>query len=103
MPEASGESGALTPALFIPGDFEFGEVPSTEGRTQAPPAPHHVPSLGPPSAFPGTFHGGGFNQIFRPDTGSPTKLPHPVRSDNLLELNLVSQTLSFSRPIGTVP
>jgi hypothetical protein len=62
-----------------------------------------VPSLGPLSAFTGTFHGHGFNQIFRPDSGSPTKLPKPVASDNLLELNLVSQTLSFSRPIGTVP
>jgi hypothetical protein len=87
----------------MPGDFEFGAVPSTEGSTQAPPPPHHVPSLGPLSAFTGTFHGLGFNQIFRPDIGSPTKLPHPVRSDNLLELNLVNQTLSFSRPIGTVP
>ena len=87
----------------MPADFEFGEVPSTEGSTQAPPPPHHVPSLGPLSAFTGTFHGLGFNQIFRPDLGSPTKLPKPVASDNLLELNLVSQTLSFSRPIGTVP
>jgi hypothetical protein len=103
MTETSRKSGALTPALFMPGDFEFGEVPSTEGSTQAPPPPHHTPSLGPLSAFTGTFHGPGFNQIFRPDIGSPTKLPHPVRSDNLLELNLVSQTLSFSRPIGTVP
>jgi hypothetical protein len=87
----------------MPGDFEFGEVPSTEGSTQAPPPPHHVPGLGPLSAFTGTFHGHGFNQIFRPDLGSPTKLPKPVASDNLLELNLVSQTLSFSRPIGRVP
>ena len=103
MPKANRESGALTPALFMPGDFEFGEVPSTEGSTQAPPPRHHVPSFGPLSAFTGTFHGHGFNQIFRPDSGSPTKLPKPVASDNLLELNLVSQTLSFSRPIGTVP
>lgn len=103
MPEASRESGALTPALFLPGDFEFGEVPSTEGSSLPPPRPHRAPSLGPLSAFTGTFHGHGFNQIFRPDLGSPTELPHPVRSDNLLELNLVRQTLSFSRPIGSVP
>lgn len=103
MPETSRESGALTPALFLPSDFEFGEVPSTEGSTQTPPPPHNVPSLGPLAAFTGTWHGHGFNQIFRPDSGSPTKLPIPVRSDNLLELNLVSQTLSFTRPIGTVP
>jgi hypothetical protein len=103
MPETSRQSGALTPALFLPGDFEFGEVPSTEGSTQAPPPSPPAPSLGPLSAFTGTFHGHGFNQIFRPDSGSPTKLPIPVPSDNLLELNLVSQTLSFTRPIGTVP
>jgi hypothetical protein len=99
MSETSSESGALTPALFLPGDFEFGEVPSTEGST-----PAAVPSLGPLSAFTGTFHGHGFNTIFRPDLGSPTKLPvSPGPSDNLLELNLTSQTLSFSRPIGSVP
>lgn len=103
MSEPSRESGALTPALFLPGNFEFGEVPSTEGSNRPAPAPPHAPSLGPLSAFTGTFHGQGFNQIFRPDSGSPTKLPHPVRSDNLLELNLVSQTLSFSRPLGSVP
>jgi hypothetical protein len=103
MSEASRQSGALTPALFLPADFEFGEVPSTEGSNAPAPAPPPVPSLGPLRAFTGTWHGLGFNQIFRPDIGSPTKLPHPVRSDNLLELNLVSQTLSFSRPIGSVP
>jgi hypothetical protein len=103
MPETSRESGALTPALFMPGDFEFGAVPSTEGSPLPPPRPHHAPSLGPLSAFTGTFHGHGFNQLFRPDLGSPTKLPKPVGSDNILELNLVSQTLSFTRPIGSVP
>src|SRR5215469_16809589 len=103
MSEASRESGALTPALFLPGNFEFGEVPSTEGSSQPAPAAPQVPTLGPLSAFTGTWRGHGFNQIFRPDLGSPTKLPIPVRSDNLLELNLVSQTLSFTRPIGTVP
>jgi hypothetical protein len=87
----------------MPGNFEFGEVPSTEGSSRPAPAPPHAPSLGPLSAFTGTFHGHGFNTIFRPDIGSPTKLPHPVESDNLLELNLVSQTLSFSRPLGSVP
>jgi hypothetical protein len=102
MPETSRKSAALTPAVFLPGNFEFGEVPSTEGSTAASPSPQ-APSVGPLSAFTGTFHGHGFNTIFRPDSGSPTKLPIPVASDNLLELNLVSQTLSFSRPLGSVP
>jgi hypothetical protein len=104
MPETSNESGALTPAVFLPGNFEFGEVPSTEGSSAPAPVPPQAPSLGPLSAFTGTFHGHGFNTIFRPDLGSPTKLPvSPGGSDNLLELNLTSQTLSFSRPLGSVP
>jgi hypothetical protein len=42
--------------------------------------------------------------IFRPDLGSPTKLPVPVgESDNLLELNLTRETLSFSQSLGSVP
>jgi|ERR1022692_459558 hypothetical protein len=102
MPKKGHESGALTPAVFLPDNFEFGEVPGTEGSTLAPPS-QPVPSLGPLTAFTGTFHGHGFNTIFRPDIGSPTKLPTPVVSDNLLELNVVSQTLSFSRPLGSVP
>ncbi|HEY1917788.1 MAG TPA: heme-binding protein [Streptosporangiaceae bacterium] len=98
------ESGALTPALFAPGNFEYGEVPSTEGSSTPAPAPPPVPSVGPLAAFTGTFHGQGLNTIFRPDLGSPTKLPvSPGPSDNLLELNLTSQTLSFSKPLGTVP
>jgi hypothetical protein len=89
--------------VFLPSNFEFGSVPSQEGSSIPAPAPPQAPSLGPLSAFTGTFTGFGFNQIFRPDIGSPTKLPHPVKSNNLLELNLVSQTLSFTRAIGTVP
>jgi hypothetical protein len=63
-----------------------------------------VPGLGPLSAFTGTFRGSGFNTIFRPDLGSPTHLPIPVTgSDNLLELNLTQETLSFSPSLGSVP
>jgi hypothetical protein len=87
----------------MPGNFEFGEVPSTEGSAIPAPAPPPVPPLGPLAAFKGTFHGNGLNQIFRPDLGSPTKLPVSVESDNLLELNLTSHTLSFSPQFGSVP
>jgi hypothetical protein len=63
-----------------------------------------VPSLGPLSAFTGTFRGSGFNTIFRPNLGTPTLLPVPVTgSDNLLELNLTQETLSFSPSLGSVP
>ena len=91
----------LEPALFRPSDFRFGEVSSlTTFRDSA----SSVPSLGPLAAFTGVFHGSGFNTIFRPDLGSPTKLPVPVsESDNLLELNLTQETLSFSQSLGSVP
>jgi hypothetical protein len=91
----------LEPALLQPSGFSFGEVSSfTTTRDHVPAAP----SLGPLSAFTGTFQGSGFNTIFRPDLGSPTKLPVPAAgSDNLLELNLTQETLSFSPSLGSVP
>jgi hypothetical protein len=91
----------LEPALLRPADFRFGEVSSlTTFRDSA----SSVPSLGPLAAFTGAFRGSGFNTIFRPDLGSPTKLPVPVTgSDNLLELNLTRETLSFSQSLGSVP
>lgn len=89
-------------ALSMPTDFRFGEASSiTAPTTTAPPAP----SLGPLAVFTGTFRGNGFNTIFRPDnTKTPTKLPVslPV-GDNVLELNLTEETLSFSQPLGSVP
>jgi hypothetical protein len=91
----------LEPALLKPSDFRFGEVSSlTTFRDTV----SSVPSLGPLAAFTGTFRGSGFNTIFRPDLGSPTRLPVPVTgSDNLLELNLTEETLSFSPSLGSVP
>ena len=64
-----------------------------------------APPLGALAAFTGTFAGRGFNTIFRPNLGSPTPLPNPAAgpNDNVLELNLTSETLSFSAPLGTVP
>ncbi|MGD0705358.1 MAG: heme-binding protein [Trebonia sp.] len=86
-----------SPALSIPGDFRFGQALVT---------PDLVPSLGPLAAFAGTFTGSGFNTIFRPNLGSPTGgFPTaPVGpNDNVLELNLTSETLSFSSSLGSVP
>ena len=91
----------LEPALLGPRGFRFGEVSSLTARRDAVSS---VPSLGPVSAFTGTFQGSGFNTIFRPDLGSPTRLPVPVAgSDNLLELNLTRETLLFSPSLGSVP
>ena len=51
------------------------------------------------------FAGRGFNMIFRPQSPkTPTDLPVKVPgSDNVLELNLTAETLSFSAPLGNVP
>jgi len=51
------------------------------------------------------FSGTGFNTIFRPQSPlTPTQLPVPVPgSNNVLELNLTTETLSFAAPLGSVP
>jgi hypothetical protein len=89
--------------ISLPSGFEFNEVkPNLTG-----PAPATAnPPLGAIAPFAGvTFKGNGFNNIFRPqNAGSPTPLPVPVPgSDNILELNLTQETLSFSPALGNVP
>jgi hypothetical protein len=92
-------------SIGLPDDFFFGELRPDHSK----PAPPAQPApLGPLLAFTGDFVGNGFNTIFRPDsTASPTKLPNPVPADppndNILELNLTSETLSFSKSLGSVP
>jgi hypothetical protein len=92
-------------SISLPSDFFFGEL-RADHKVVPPPA---VPApLGPLAAFAGDFVGNGFNTIFRPDsTASPTALPNPVPAapphDNILELNLTSETLSFSKNLGSVP
>jgi hypothetical protein len=91
----------LTTALELPSTFEFSAV---EALVTAPlPA---TPPLGPLAHFKGTFTGHGFNTIFRPDSPvTPTPFPVPPNgpSDNVLELNLTNETLSFSPDLGSVP
>jgi hypothetical protein len=92
----------LESALSLPSGFRFGEASSlTTALTLSLP----TPILGPLVEFEGTFRGSGFNTIFRPDsTQTPTELPVPVTgSDNVLELNLTEETLSFSPSLGSVP
>ena len=90
----------LQNALSMPAEFRFDEV-SSLATPKATPTP--APSLGPLAAFSGTFRGKGFNTIFRPDLGTPTTLPKAATDDNLLELNLTEETLSFSPSLGAVP
>jgi hypothetical protein len=94
----------LQPAVQLPTGFKITEVPIAAGLHLTP-IGSLVPTLGPLAAFTGTFTGNGFNTIFRPDSPTtPTPLPIPVSgSDNVLELNLTSETLSFSPALGSVP
>jgi len=68
-----------------------------------------APPLGPLTSFTGTFAGTGLNTIFRPDNlASQTPMPNPVipatqPRDNVLEINLTSETLTFSPSLGSVP
>lgn len=91
---------SLKTAVSMPSDFAFGQVLPAP-RLSGTPVP--APNLGPLAAFVGTWTGSGFNTIFRPDQGSPTPLPTPATLDNILELNLTSETLSFSPSLGSVP
>jgi hypothetical protein len=94
----------LKPAVQLPTGFKITEVPIAAGLHLTP-IGLLTPTLGPLAAFTGTFTGSGFNTIFRPDSPTtPTPLPIPVSgSDNVLELNLTSETLSFSPALGSVP
>jgi hypothetical protein len=87
--------------ISLPSDFFFGELRPDYTK----PAPTSVPPpLGPLSAFAGDFAGNGFNTIFRPNNPNSPPLPIPFpNSDNVLELNLTAETLSFSKSLGDVP
>jgi LysM repeat protein len=94
----------LRTATEMPDRFTINEVPVEPGiaplaATQPP------PPLGPLAAFTNTFTGRGFNTIFRPQNpASPADIPSPQpNSDNILELNLTIEVLSFMEPLGSVP
>ena len=99
----------LTTALRMPSNFLINEVPARACAAAASVA-DNAPPLGPLRAFSGTFAGRGFNVIFRPQNPStPTQLDQPrPDSDNILELNLTTETLAFpdpgdDHPLGAVP
>ena len=100
----------LETSVLQPRNFKFGAVasiPGTPPKQSGCPTPAGVtlsPTLGSLEKFTGTFTGNGFNSIFRPQSAvTPTPLPVPVGGDNVLELNLTSETLSFSSSLGVVP
>jgi len=94
----------LQAAFRIPDNFKIHQVPTAPpGHELAQAAKLAPPPLNALTAFSGTFTGNGFNTIFRPQK-TTTLLPIPVpASDNVLELNLTSETLSFSPSLGSIP
>ncbi|CAN5803176.1 hypothetical protein BH09ACT7_BH09ACT7_24140 [soil metagenome] len=96
----------LVTATQIPSDFVINAVPERPGVATRTLALQQDPDLGPLTALKKkTFTGVGFNTIFRPQfPTSPAKLPFEVPdSDNILELNVTIETLSFQAPLGSVP
>jgi hypothetical protein len=95
----------LASALSIPLNFRINPVRHAQlGLAAAPPGPTLSPNLGPLAAFSGNWKGRGFNTIFRPDnTKTPTQFNPPITSDNVLELNVTTESLSFSSSLGSIP
>jgi len=93
-------------SIGLPDDFRFDEIK----RPGKPPS--NIPPLGVLVRFHGEFDGVGLNTIFRPNSAAPTTTdfanpvdPEPPKtpSENVLELNLITETLSFSKSLGNVP
>jgi len=125
--ESSHEAPALpqaipAPSFTLPEGFRFDKAdpnllgkPHLLGKTVATSfkaADDTAAPLGVLSNFKGTFAGRGFNLIFRPNSAAPTTttFPNPISppaptppSENVLELNLTTETLTFSTPLGSVP
>src|SRR5438309_1515349 len=102
----------ISTARISTGDFKWGAVaPRRHGLAEEVSPP--PPPLGPLEFFIGdddsrTFRGNGFNSIFRPQNFAvtPTDLGGPANegnNDNVLELNLTEETLTFSRSLGSIP
>lgn len=81
------------------------------GRKQRVPGTQPAP-LGVLAKLSGSFNGTGLNTIFRPNSGPPplgTSFPDSVNpvpptfpSDNVLELNLTTETITFTQPLSKV-
>jgi hypothetical protein len=98
------------PSITVPSSYQ---IEPQDGRLKGKPVDDNLlppPPLGVLSNFTGTFVGSGLNMIFRPNSGQTT-FPNPVPgpplgtlpNENVLELNLTAETLTFSNPIGNVP
>lgn len=99
------------PKVVLPGDYHFRPIDGKYISSKNRKLQKKEADLGVLSEFPGVWTGIGYNQIFRPNSGTtPTELPIPVTppppafpNDAILELNLTRETLSFSAPLGDIP
>jgi hypothetical protein len=97
------------PTIDVPPSFQISSQDGRLGNLPVPFVKLPPPPLGVLENFTGNFAGHGLNLIFRPNSGQ-TKFKNPVNpppptppSENVLELNLTSESLSFSDPLGAVP
>ena len=93
------------PTIRLPTGFEIHGV--TSKLLDKTPSTSPAPPLHVLDNFQGTFVGNGFNTIFRPQSSvTPTIFPNnPTQgfTDNVLELNLTTETLTFADALGSVP
>lgn len=77
-------------------DFVFEALPPIAEVTADVASAHPADPLGPLAQLPGTWHGQGFNTIWRPH--------HPDSpQDRFLELNLTTETIVFTKINGAIP
>ena len=97
---------AQTPTITLPSDFEIepqdNRLKSKTTSVLSDTSATKPPPLGVLANFTGTFAGTGFNSIFRPENQQGQTFP-ALSSDNVLELNLTTETLSFCHNVGNVP
>lgn len=90
-------------------------VASLDAPSLVPLAAPVLPARPPPPPFPlgqfsGSYSGNGFNSIFRPRPTDDTTFPPTVTlnfgglpNDNILQLNLTTEQLTFGDTIGDIP
>ena len=98
-PDVAPAVVSLSPGFRLQSQDDRLDQQLTGFQPESAPAGAHSPAKDPPlgilAKFSGIFAGKGFNTIFRPFDKQG--------SDNVLELNLTEETLSFTAPLGSVP
>lgn len=100
--QTSSPKGAT---ISVPSNFEIHGV--TSKLLAKAPSTSPAPPLRVLDNFQGVFVGNGFNTIFRPQSSTTptvfTNNPTQGNTDNVLELNLTAETLTFAGALGSVP